>query len=164
MDDETRWLSPEQLQSWVPLNAMVTTLPMVLGEQLKRDSGLSYFEYHILVGLAEAPGRALQMASLAQFTYGSQSRLSHAVTRLERAGWVERRTCANTSRAIEAVLTDAGFAKLEEAAPGHVHEVRRTVVDALTPAEFRQLREISRKILRAASPESLEALDRALAD
>jgi len=36
-----------------------------------------------------------------------------------------------------------------EAAPGHVQEVRRLVLDPLTKAQIRQLREISRRIMRA---------------
>jgi len=36
-----------------------------------------------------------------------------------------------------------------QAAPGHVHEVRRLVLDPLTKAQTRQLREIGRRITRA---------------
>jgi DNA-binding MarR family transcriptional regulator len=162
--DETRWLSTGQIDDWVHLSALVAMLPVAIEDQLKRDSGLSRFEYDVLVQLAAAPGRAVQMATLAQYAHVSQSRLSHAVSRMERAGWIGRRSCSAASRAVEAVLTDAGFAELERAAPGHVAEVRRTVVDVLTPEEFDQLRLISRKILRAAAPETLENLDRLLAE
>lgn len=159
VDEAPCWLTPEQLDQWINLTALVTTLPTVVEDQLKRDSGLNHFEYHVLARLSAAPGRAMQMAVLAKVTQGSQSRLSHAVTRLERAGWVVRRSCARTSRAIEAVVTDAGFEKLERSAPGHVAEVRRTVVDALTPDEFAELRRLSRKILAAAAPEVLATID-----
>ena len=37
------------------------------------------------------------------------------------------------------VLTDAGRRTLEEAAPGHVREVRRLVVDVLSPEQFAAL-------------------------
>jgi DNA-binding MarR family transcriptional regulator len=46
-------------------------------------------------------------------------------------------------------LTDEGWAKVAEAAPGHVEEVRRLVFDPLTKAQSRQLREICRRIMRA---------------
>jgi DNA-binding MarR family transcriptional regulator len=48
-----------------------------------------------------------------------------------------------------AILTDQGQVKVTEAAPGHVEEVRRLVFDPLTKAQLRQLREISRRIVRA---------------
>ncbi len=38
-----------------------------------------------------------------------------------------------------AVLTDAGMAKLGEAAPTHVAAVRRSLIDHLTPDEVRAL-------------------------
>ncbi|WP_369052776.1 MarR family winged helix-turn-helix transcriptional regulator [Kineococcus terrestris] len=159
MDDEPRWLTPEQLDQWVHFVAVLTTVPAVVADQLKRDADLNFFEYHVLARLSGAPGRALQMAVLADVTHGSQSRLSHAVRRLESAGWVTRRSCATASRAVEAVLTDAGFEKLRRAAPGHVAEARRVLVDALTPEELAQLRHLSRKVLAAAAPEVLEIVD-----
>ena len=41
------------------------------------------------------------------------------------------------------MLTDAGFAALAAAAPGHVEGVRRHLFDALSPAQVDQLRRIS---------------------
>jgi DNA-binding MarR family transcriptional regulator len=159
MDDEPRWLTPEELDHWVHVTAMVATLPVVVAEQLKRDAGLGFFEYHVLARLSAAPGRALQMAVLADITQGSQSRLSHAVTRLERAGWVDRRSGPSTTRAVEAVLTPAGLEKLEQSAPGHVAQVRRSLVDVLTAEEFAQLGALSRKVLAATAPEVLDSID-----
>lgn len=159
MDDEPQWLTPEELRHWVHVTAMVATLPVAVADQLKRDAGLSFFEYHVLARLSGAPGHALQMAMLADVTQGSQSRLSHAVTRLERAGWVTRRNGTSTTRAVEAVLTATGFEKLEQSAPGHVAQVRRSVVDALTAEEFAQLGALSRKVVAAVAPEVLATID-----
>src|ERR1700731_372980 len=43
-------------------------------------------------------------------------------------------------------------AKVAEAAPGHVQEVRRLVFDPLTKTQSRQLREIGRRITRPIDP------------
>jgi DNA-binding MarR family transcriptional regulator len=51
-----------------------------------------------------------------------------------------------------AILTDQGQAKVTQAAPGHVQEVRRLVLDPLTRTQTGQLREISRRIMRAIDP------------
>ena len=76
--------------------------------------------YLILAMLSDVPGRTLRMSDLAAVTQSSQSRLSHAVSRLERNGWVRRTPCPDDRRSTLAQLTDAGFAALAEAAPGHV--------------------------------------------
>ena len=52
-----------------------------------------------------------------------------------------------------ASLTGQGRAKVTQAAPGHVQEVRRLVFDPLTKAQSRQLREIGRRITRAIDPD-----------
>ncbi|GAB3258184.1 MarR family winged helix-turn-helix transcriptional regulator [Kineosporia babensis] len=159
MSEDTPWLSQAQLYNWMHLTGALTALPSAIETQLKRDSGLNFFEYSVLSGLSGAPGRAMKMSSLATCALGSPSRLSHAVTRLERAGWVERRNCTHSTRAVEAVLTDAGYAKVVQAAPAHAREARRLVADVLTEEEFDQLRRSLRKILRVAAPETLDLID-----
>jgi DNA-binding MarR family transcriptional regulator len=164
VSEDVRWLTPTQLYAWMQLTGAIMQLPAVIDNQLRRDSGLNFFEYSILAGLSGAPRLAMQMATLAQMANGSQSRLSHAVSRLEKAGWVERRTCSKGSRSVEAVLTDAGHKKLVEAAPFHVREVRRTVVDPLTAEELEQLRNALRKIMLVASPETVRLIDETFTD
>ena len=140
------WLDEDQLRDWKSLIALVMTLPAALDAQLKRDTGLNMFEYHVLAALAEAPNGAIPMSDLAGLSQGSPSRLSHAVGRLEGAGWVERRACTEAGRRTAAWLTDAGRRKLQESAPSHVREARRLVVDALTPEQLASLGEAARAI------------------
>lgn len=147
-----RWLSPDQQYDWRSLIALVMTLPVSLDAQLKTDAGINLFEYHILVELAAAPERTRVMSELAVHTRGSLSRLSHAVSRLEAAGWVERRSCGGAGRRTEARLTAAGWQKLERTAPAHVREARRLVVDALTPEQFEDLGAAARVIVTEADP------------
>jgi DNA-binding MarR family transcriptional regulator len=147
------WLSPEQLREWMSLMALLMTVPASLDAQLKQDAGLNLFEYHILVELAGAPGRSRVLSELAAQTRGSLSRLSHAVSRLEAAGWVERRSCGGAGRRTEAILTAAGWRKLQLAAPGHVREARRLVIDALTAEQLEALGEAARGIVAVANPE-----------
>lgn len=155
---DVAWLTSEQLRHWRALVALLMTLPPALDAQLKRDAGVNVFEYHVLAGLSDAPDHTLGLSDLAVLAQGSLSRLSHAVTRLERAGWVERRSCADRGgRRTEARLTDAGFARLEEIAPGHVREVRRLVVDLLTPEQLAALGDTARAITARALTASPEA-------
>jgi len=150
VDAEVHWLSAEQLQEWQALMTLLMTLPSVMDGQLRRDAGLNLFEYHVLAALSGAPDRTLVLSDLAALSQGSLSRLSHAVTRLERAGWVARRTCPGSgTRRTEARLTDAGWAKLQVSAPGHVRAARRLVVDVLAPEQLGALGEAARAITAA---------------
>jgi YD repeat-containing protein len=158
-DDAVAWLDAAQLDDWVATVGLTMALTAALDAQLKRDSGLNLFEYHILVALAESPGSGMPMTELATFTKGSPSRLSHAVSRLEDAGWVERVVCTEAGRRTAARLTEAGSRKLEDSAPGHVREVRRLVVDVLTAEQFAALGEAARLIVAAADPALRERIE-----
>jgi len=141
------WLTENQLDAWLAFQAATTLLESALDRQLQRDSGLPHAYYLILAMLSDVPGRTLRMSDLAVMTQSSQSRLSHAVSRLERNGWIRRIPCPDDRRSTLARLTDAGFDVLAAAAPGHVGTVRRHLFDRLTPEQVGQLREISAVIL-----------------
>ncbi|MFF0373974.1 MarR family winged helix-turn-helix transcriptional regulator [Actinoplanes missouriensis] len=156
MSDRTEapWLSDDETHAWIALTALFSTVPPAIDAQLKRDAGINFFEYQILSWLSMAEGRTTRMGTLAHLAGGSLSRLSHAVTRLERQGWVRRRTSDSAEgRCVEALLTDAGMAVVVAAAPGHVREARRLVFDVLTPEQVGQLQQIGRKLATAASPQ-----------
>ena len=150
---EPRWLDPEEGQTWLALATTLIRLPSALDEQLRRDAGISHFEYQVLAMLSQAPGRTLRMSVLAMRTEGSLPRLSQVVARHEQRGWVRRTPDPTDGRYTLAILTDEGWSKVAEAAPGHVEEVRRRVFDPLTKSQSRQLREISRRIMHAIDPD-----------
>jgi len=148
----TQWLSKDELGAWVRLVAMVELLPGVLDSQLRRDAQLTSFEYYVLAMLSEAPERTLRMTELAAQTNATLPRLSHVVRRLEDRGLLQRLPCPEDGRATNARLTSAGHRKIQEAAPGHVANVRRHVIDALSPDQVRQLGAISDAVLRRLDP------------
>jgi len=141
------WLNRDQQRAWRRLAAVSILLPAALETQLQRDAELTHFGYWVLAMLSENPRRSMRMSELAAMSYGSQSRLSHLVAKLERQGWVRRAKADDDGRGYLAVLTDAGYAKVVATAPGHVGEVRRRVFDALSPEQVRQLDEICAAIL-----------------
>jgi DNA-binding MarR family transcriptional regulator len=145
--DDTRWLAPDELEAWLGYVAVTALLESHLDRQLQRDSGMPHAYYQILAMLSEVPDRTLRMSDLAAITQSSQSRLSHAVTRLERHGWVRRVPCPDDRRSTLARLTDEGFAVLAAAAPGHVDTVRSHLFDRLTREQVRQLRDICGAVL-----------------
>ncbi|HEY6492944.1 MAG TPA: MarR family transcriptional regulator [Trebonia sp.] len=143
------WLSDEQQAAWRPFVALLLRAPAVLDAELQRDAGITQFDYLVLSGLSEAPGRTLRMSDLAARANSSLSRLSHVVSRLEGKGWVRRESCPGDGRFVNAVLTDDGWQKVVATAPGHVTAVRELLVDILTAEELRQLGAISQKVLAA---------------
>jgi DNA-binding MarR family transcriptional regulator len=159
ISDGTPWLSDTELAAWMPFSAMLMGLPSALDAQLQRDAKLSLFGYFVLAGLSEAPERTLPMSYLAVLVGGSLSRLSHAVSSLERQGWVTRHPAPGGRRRTLATLTEAGYAKVVESAPAHVAAVRRLVIDPLTKQQLNQLGRVSETILTELNPTWRRLLD-----
>jgi DNA-binding MarR family transcriptional regulator len=143
---QTRWLTAEEQQTWRTFINACRRLFSEMDGHLQHVSGIPHAYYEILVRLSEAPGRELRMTQLADASTSSKSRLSHAVSRLEERGWIQRTACPTDRRGQVARLTDDGFAALAAAAPGHVEQVRAMVFDLLSPEQVRQLGEISAAI------------------
>jgi DNA-binding MarR family transcriptional regulator len=142
-----RWLDDAEQRTWQAWLGAVRLLDEALDRQLQRDAGMPHAYYGILATLSAAPERTMRMSDLAAGERASQSRLSHAVNRLEEAGWVRRERCAGDKRVVYAVLTDAGAERLRCAAPGHVAAVRENLFDQLTPEQVRALGEICEAML-----------------
>jgi len=147
-----RWLDPGERRTWLAWVFASRMLWEELERDLQRNAGMGFGYYDILVMLSESPGRTRRMSELADATQSSRSRLSHAVARLEELGWIRRENCDTDRRGANAVLTDAGFAALEAAAPHHVESVRRHLFDQLSPEQLEQLREISERLLEHLLP------------
>lgn len=143
----TRWLDPDEQRTWRAFLTASRALMETLDRELQRDAGMPHAYYEILVRLSEAPQRRLRMSELAEASGSSRSRLSHAVSRMEAAGWVRREECPTDRRGQIALLTEEGFATLAAAAPAHVEGVRQHLFDALTPTQVDQLRRISETLV-----------------
>ena len=161
---EPRWLDEEESVAWLALAGVLFSLPGALDAQLRCDAGMTLYEYLVLASLSHAPGWSRRLSELAVVTSGSLSRLSQVVTKLEEQAWVKRRPDPKDGRTTLAVLTRAGFAKLEKSAPAHVETVRRLIIDPLTRPQVRQLFDIHRRIKRAIDPDDNSILTRAIAE
>ncbi|WP_328413029.1 MarR family transcriptional regulator [Streptomyces violaceus] len=142
----TRWLTPEEQRAWRAYIASSLLLEDAIDRQLQQDAGMPHLYYSILSVLSESPEQRLRMTDLAERLKITRSRLTYAVTRLEKDGMLRREACRHDKRGSIAALTDAGFAVLERAAPGHVETVRNFVFDRLSEEQVAQLEEISAAI------------------
>lgn len=127
------WLSAQQQRVWRCYLQLTGALTDRLDRDLRRDADMPHTYYLVLAMLSEAPDRSLRMADLANAAWSSPSRMSHAVDRLEEAGWVERRRAEGDRRGQIATLTEAGYRRLVAAAPSHARSVRRIMFDPLSP-------------------------------
>ncbi|MEW2271807.1 MarR family transcriptional regulator [Streptomyces sp. SID685] len=148
-----RWLTPEEQRVWRAYLHATTLLEDHLDRQLQRDAGMPHIYYGLLVTLAEAPKRRLRMTDLAMTAKITRSRLSHAIARLEKNGWVRRENCPSDKRGQFAVLTEEGAAVLGRTAPGHVTAVRQALFDRLSPEQQKALGEIMEIVAEGLQPD-----------
>ncbi|MCI3272421.1 MarR family winged helix-turn-helix transcriptional regulator [Streptomyces cylindrosporus] len=150
--EDTRWLTDDEQRIWRAYVHASTLLEDHLDRQLQRDAGMPHIYYGLLVGLGEADGRRLRMTELAMKAKITRSRLSHAIARLEKNGWVRREDCPSDKRGQFAVLTDEGYEVLQRTAPGHVRAVRQAVFELLTPEQQKSLGEIMQIVAEGLQP------------
>jgi len=155
--EETRWLTDEEQRIWRAYMHATTLLEDHLDRQLQRDAGMPHIYYGLLVQLAEAPRRRLRMTELAMNAKITRSRLSHAIARLEKNGWVRREDCPSDKRGQFAVLTDDGYEVLRRTAPGHVTAVRQALFDRLTADQQKAFGEAMRIVAEGLQPKDAGA-------
>jgi DNA-binding MarR family transcriptional regulator len=114
---------------------------------------LTLGDYQVFVFLSAAEDDSMKMCDLAELLQLSPSGLTRRLDGLVKAGWVERRPSELDRRVQHAVLTDAGRAKLEAAAPLHVASVRNRIIDLLDRDELEAFARVFGKIRAALDDE-----------
>lgn len=132
-------LTADQEATWLAYRRMHTLLMAGLDRQLSRYSGMPQGYYTVLAQLAAQPDRRLLLADLARRCHFSQSRVSHAVARMEKLGWMVRESADTARPSSYARLTDAGVDVQAEAAVGHDRAVRDLFFSGLTGVQAREL-------------------------
>ena len=137
----TTWLSPSEMRAWRNFIEAVNTMTPALESDLV-PFGLTMGDYEVLVRLSEADDQRMRMCDLATVLQLSPSGLTRRLDGLVSTGLVERVASPADRRVMFAALTDAGRAKLVEAAPDHVASVRNRFFKGLTSAQIRTLGDI----------------------
>ncbi len=148
---DVRWLSAAQQNSWRAYIMGTELLRHQLDRELREEHDISTSEYEILVRLSETADGRMRMALLADAMSHSRSRVTHTISRMERADLVVREASQADGRGVEAVMTEQGRRVLVEAAPTHVRGVREHLVDLASPEDFAALgrifNEVSERLL-----------------
>jgi DNA-binding MarR family transcriptional regulator len=132
-------LSPDEEAVVRALNRVIYVLPRAIDADMVREQGMPISEYLTLMHLSEAPDRQLRMSELAAACEISLSGMSRIVHKLQDEGYVRRVRYEQDGRGWNAVLTDAGFARLEQTWPCHLAAMRRHFLDHLTGLDLKTL-------------------------
>ncbi len=135
-EPEVKWLTPEELDSWLSVVRLMTWLPWSIDQQLQRDSRLGMVEYQVLAMLSESRERTRRMSSLAEVTNASLSRLSRVVKRLEERGLVRREPDRTDGRFTNAILTETGFGPSPRQLPTTSHMSGRSSSTFCRPSDY----------------------------
>ena len=117
-----------------------------LSAELEAAHGLTVNDYEALYVLARAEGRRLKRVELARRLVLTPSGVTRLLEGLERAGLVERTSCAEDLRIAYAQLTDTGAQKLEAASCSHVGSIRTLFEDEFSEREIERLADLLDKL------------------
>lgn len=132
------------------LQTAFTAMMRQFDADLRREQRLSHTEYIALLWLSEAPGRTLRLSDLAARCQQSLSTISRTVGRMEAQGLVRRERSTQDARAYNAVLTDAGLKRYNDATPTHNSSLRRYFFDHLDGIDLDALGDALKRITAAA--------------
>ena len=154
MPTETQWLGAGEDRAWRAFMHAHHQLNTCLNRLLLQDSGLSGADYEVLAVLSGLPEGRMTSQEMGTLLRWEKSRLSHQVRRMEEQGLVARELNPADRRSAMVVLRPAGRRAIEDAAPEHVRNVRRRMIDLFTPAELDTLADLHERILNhlAAEP------------
>jgi len=126
------------LEAWQALIRAHATLMRKLATDLVEDIGLTLGDFDVLAQLGRAGGE-LRISELAAQAYSSRSGMTRRIDRLVDEGLVARTNTDVDGRGVVVGLTDAGVARLAEAAPAHLRRVRELFVEKLTDEDLSSL-------------------------
>jgi DNA-binding MarR family transcriptional regulator len=142
-----RWLDAREQTAWRAYLDMNAKLSARLNREMQEQCGISIADFSVLVQLSEHVDARMRVLELARSLGWEKSRLSHQLTRMQQRGLIDRSNCSEDRRGAFIVLTDAGRASVDSAAPRHVESVRRYLFDGLTSDQVDALGAIARTVV-----------------
>ena len=148
MPAQPKWLDSREDRAWRAFIHAHHQLSVRLNRLLLENSGMTDADYKVLAVLSEHPTGRLSAQELCGLLQWEKSRLSHQLRRMEELGLIVREPNPADARSVMVCLLPAGRRAIQDAAPDHVHNVRRHFIDLLTPAELHTLAALSERVLR----------------
>lgn len=135
-------LNESAQQTWLNYMQVYHRLEYEMNRQLLADCGLSLSDYTVMNALSQSPGRRRQLTALATTIGWERSRLSHHLQRMADRGLIDRARSQTDGRAVDVVLTAAGWKTLRAAAPLHAAWVRTLFFSDINSRQEAQLADI----------------------
>jgi len=154
MPPEPNWLDAREDRAWRAFMHAHHRLSVRLNQLLLQDAGVTPGDYEILAVLSEHPTGRLPARELCALLQWEKSRLSHQVRHLQEQGLAAREPNPADGRSSMICLLPAGRRAIEDAAPEHVANVRRYLIDLLSPAELDMFTALNERVLRGLTGES----------
>lgn len=132
-------LRDTEMRAWQALLHAHHQIIQTLDRELREQHGLSLAQYDVLLRLARAPDRALNMSDLAERVMLSPSGLTRVVDRLVEKGLVRRQADPADARVALACLTDDGLRQLKIAARTHLRGIREHFTGQLSETKLRNV-------------------------
>jgi DNA-binding MarR family transcriptional regulator len=164
MPTEPHWLDAREDRAWRAFLHAHHQLNVCVNRLLLQDSGLTGADFEVLAVLAGLPDGSMPAQEMGTSLRWEKSRLSHQIRRLQAQGLVAREPNPADGRSAMIVLLPAGRRAIEDAAPEHVRNVRRHMIDLFTPAELDTLADLNERILRHLAEDPCSAEDEAVGD
>lgn len=155
---ESRWLDEAEMRVWRHYIDLWDELQRDLAAELAHDQGMEVGDYQVLVYLSESDDQSMRMCDLANRLHLSPSGLTRRLDGLVSGGLVSRQPSADDRRVSLAVITDAGMARIREAAPDHVRHVRTHLLDHLSRTDVERLGTILERLRRSRAEAAGESL------
>lgn len=128
-----------RLEAWRTFLYAYAHIRRELERELQAEQGMGMGEYEVLLLLAYSPERRQRMSDLADSLVLSRSGATRLIDRLETQGLVDRVSCDTDRRGQWAQLSDAGYERLRQASPTHLHGIAEHFVDRIPADELEAL-------------------------
>ncbi|MBI5159870.1 MAG: MarR family transcriptional regulator [Micrococcales bacterium] len=140
----------DAVDAWESLYRASVAVQRFLAERFPDDLGQS--EYDVLVNLYRAPGRAARIRDLHRHLLLTQPSVSRLVDRMAARGVVRKCSDATDARGTVVLLTEEGERLFRRIGAEHARVISDRMLAALSPAELRQLRQLSDALRGDAAP------------
>ncbi|ASU84633.1 MarR family transcriptional regulator [Nocardiopsis gilva YIM 90087] len=137
----------ELITAWGLLHeALHTTGPLLLRDIDPSEGDMSGPWFEVLIRLQRSPGHRQPMSKLAREVSLSSGGFTKLADRLERKGYLARKSCPSDRRVVYAELTEAGQELANEARARHVVLLREHVLRPLGEDGLRTMAELARTL------------------
>ena len=126
-------------EAWKRFLRAHSALTRQMDADLIASHGLTLSDYEVLLRLSQAPDQRMRRVDLAEGVLLTQSGITRLLAGLEKAGWVERASCASDGRVVYAQLTEAGRAKFRAAGRTHLEGIQALFATHFSEAELETL-------------------------